>query len=221
MKGALFDLDGIIADTAVYHFAAWKHLIQQHFHKEIPDSLEEKTKGVSREDSLQVILDYLAIQVSKEQFASLCSEKNDAYVAALDALSKHDILPGIPQLISDLRAHGVKVALASASKNGPLILEKLGLATFFDAIADPSQVSKGKPAPDIFLAAAAALELPIEECVGIEDAVAGVTAINAAGAVSIAVGGEELSHAVKRFNSTAELTYDAILEAWESHQAHS
>lgn len=216
MKGALFDLDGVIADTAVYHFAAWRNLIQKHFQTELPDSLEEKTKGVSREDSLRVILDYLNIQVSNEEFAALAAEKNQAYVQALDSLTQADILPGIAQLIKDFRAAGIKIALASASKNGPFILEKLGLSDAFDAIADPAKVVAGKPAPDIFLAAAQALNLKPEDCVGLEDSVAGVTAINAAGAVSIAAGGPELNHADKRFESTSDFNYDEIKAAWQA-----
>lgn len=217
MKGALFDLDGVIADTAVYHFAAWRNLIKKHFNAKLPDSLEEKTKGVSREDSLQVILDYLHIQVTPEEFAALAAEKNDAYVEALNALTEKDILPGISKLISDFKSHGVALALASASKNGPIILEKLSLSDVFDAITDPSKVKAGKPAPDIFLAAAAAINLSPSDCVGIEDSVAGITAINEAGAVSIAAGGSELDHAHKRFDSTAELTYEAIEAAWLAH----
>ncbi|MBR7927594.1 beta-phosphoglucomutase [Aerococcaceae bacterium zg-ZUI334] len=214
MKGALFDLDGVIADTAVYHFAAWRNLVKKHFNAELPDELEEKTKGVSREDSLKVILDYLNIELDEDVFNNLAEEKNDAYVKALDALTEKDILPGISQLLIELKNHGVKLALASASKNGPLILEKLGLSNQFDAIADPSKVANGKPAPDIFLAAAHALGLNPADCIGVEDSVAGVTAINAAGSVSIAAGGSELNHAHKRFESTADLNFRDIEETW-------
>ncbi|MFK8243167.1 MULTISPECIES: beta-phosphoglucomutase [unclassified Facklamia] len=214
MKGALFDLDGVIADTAVYHFAAWRNLVKKHFNAELPDELEEKTKGVSREDSLKVILDYLNIELDEDVFDNLAEEKNDAYVKALDALTEKDILPGISQLLIELKNHSVKLALASASKNGPLILEKLGLSNQFDAIADPSKVANGKPAPDIFLAAAHALGLNPADCIGVEDSVAGVTAINAAGSVSIATGGSELDHAHKRFDSTADLNFKEIEDAW-------
>ncbi|MBS4462146.1 beta-phosphoglucomutase [Aerococcaceae bacterium zg-B36] len=214
MKGALFDLDGVIADTAVYHFAAWRNLVKKHFNAELPDELEEKTKGVSREDSLKVILDYLNVELDEDVFNNLAEEKNDAYVKALDALTEKDILPGISELLGELKNHGVKLALASASKNGPIILEKLGLSNQFDAIADPSKVANGKPAPDIFLAAAHALGLNPVDCIGVEDSVAGVTAINAAGSVSIAAGGSELDHAHKRFDSTADLNFKDIEDAW-------
>lgn len=215
MKGALFDLDGVIANTAIYHFAAWRNLVKKHFNAELPDSLEEKTKGVSREDSLRVILDYLHITVSDKEFQALSEEKNTAYVQALENLSQTDILPGISQLITDFKKHHVKIALASASQNGPIILKKLGLFDEFDAIANPQLVHAGKPAPDIFLAAAKAIDVEPNDCVAIEDSVAGISAINKAGAISIAVGGLELSHAKKRFNNTNELTYEAIEATWQ------
>ncbi|WP_161979346.1 beta-phosphoglucomutase [Streptococcus sp. S784/96/1] len=218
-KGALFDLDGVIADTAVFHFAAWKNLVKKHFNADLPDELEEKTKGISREDSLHVILNYLNIQVSDEEFRALAAEKNEAYVEALNVLNPNYILPGITSFISDLKSNHVKIALASASKNGPLILKKLGLSDAFDAIADPAKVAAGKPAPDIFLAAAKSLNLNPKDCIGVEDAVAGVSAINASGATSIAVGGVELSQATKRFNNTSELNFKEVLSAWQSNMA--
>ena len=214
MKGTLFDLDGVIADTTTYHFAAWRQLVKTHFDADLPDELEEKTKGVSREDSLQIILDYLDIKVSKEEFTALTSEKNQLYVHALENLSQNDILPGISELLIDLKRHGIKIALASASKNGPLIIKKLGLTDFFDAIVDPAKIASGKPAPDIFIAAANNLGLQPYECIAFEDAVAGVTAINTSGAVSIAIGGTELDHAKYRFNSTTDLNYKAIVNVW-------
>jgi beta-phosphoglucomutase len=212
LKGALFDLDGIIADTASYHFDAWKKLIKNHFDTDLPNQLEEKTKGVSREDSLSIILDYLGIQVSEENFKQLAAEKNEQYVQALDALTSQDILPGISDFIQELRKAKIRIALASASKNGPIILEKLGLLDVFDAIVDPSSVAKGKPAPDIFLVAAQALDLQPKECIGIEDSIAGITAINKAGSFSVACGGDELHHALLRFPSTADLNLHMIQE---------
>lgn len=161
-------------------------------------------------------MDYLGIELSSEEFSLLCEEKNKAYVEALDVLNSDYILPGISDFIVALRKHGIKMALASASKNGPMILQKLGLLAAFDAIANPAKIALGKPAPDIFLAAAEELGLRPSDCIAVEDAVAGVTAINAAGIISIAVGGEELNHAAKRFDSTEDLSFQAVKEFWDS-----
>lgn len=216
MKGALFDLDGVIADTAVYHFQAWRKLVRDHFGRELPDALEEKTKGVSRVDSLKVILDYLGVTVPQEQFDALATEKNEAYRALLAGLTSADILPGIPELIEQMKQHGVRLSLASASMNGPFILEKLGLSDTFDAIADPSKVAAGKPAPDIFLEAASEIGFDPSDCVGLEDSVAGITAINAAGVFSVGVGDpDELGHAKMLVPDTAALRFDDIENAWE------
>ncbi|MDF7641215.1 beta-phosphoglucomutase [Bifidobacterium sp. ESL0784] len=216
MKGALFDLDGVIADTAVYHFQAWRKLARDHFDRELPDELEEKTKGVSRADSLKVILDYLGVSVPQKEFDALAAEKNEAYRGLLAGLTSADILPGIPELIGQMKRHGIKLSLASASMNGPFILEKLGLSYTFDAIADPSKVAAGKPAPDIFLEAASEIGEKPEDCVGLEDSVAGITAINTAGAFSVGVGSpNELGHARLLVPNTGALKYDDIEKAWE------
>lgn len=127
-------------------------------------------------------------------------------------MTSQDILPGISDFIQELKEAKIRIALASASKNGPFILEKLGLLDIFDAIVDPSSVANGKPAPDIFLAAAQALELQPKDCIGIEDSIAGITAINKAGSFSVACGGNELQHALLRFPSTADLNLQMIQE---------
>lgn len=213
-KGALFDLDGVIADTSVYHFAAWQKLAQDHFDFELPATLEEKTKGVSRGDSLQVILDFIGAEVTKEQFVDLAQEKNEVYLTYLEQLTPDNILPGIASLIAELQAHGVKLALASASLNAPLILEKLGLEEAFEVIADPT-AGAGKPAPDIFLNAAAGLQLLPEECVGLEDSLAGIAAINRANIFSVGIGSaDQLSAADLLFNDTTEITYQKMAQAF-------
>ena len=215
-KGALFDLDGVIADTASLHFDAWRQIILKHFEVSIPDTIEEKTKGVSREDSLRVILEHLNISISDYDFMNLCEEKNKLYVKSLERLTPSNVLPGIDHFIRELKEQGIKLALASSSKNGPFILKKLGLDSFFDAIANPEDITNGKPAPDIFLAAAKSIHCGAEECIAIEDSVAGVTAINSANIFSVAVGGTELSHANKLFSSTKELTLLKVDKAWQN-----
>ena len=216
MKGVLFDLDGVIADTSVYHFQAWRKLIKKHFNLELPDELEKQTKGVSRTDSLKAILKFLNISVSQEQFNEMTTEKNNIFRNLLASLTPANILPGISELILSLKKNNVKLSLASASLNGPFILEKLQLTDAFDAIADPSKVAAGKPAPDIFIAAAEAINLKPQDCVGIEDSIAGITAINKSGALSVGVGSiTDLKDAKLLFPKTAALNYDQIETAWK------
>lgn len=216
MKGVLFDLDGVIADTSVYHFQAWRKLIKNHFNLELPDELEKQTKGVNRTDSLKAILNFLDISVSKKQFNEMTNEKNNIFRNLLANLTPANILPGINELISNFKKNKVKLSLASASLNGPFILEKLQLTDAFDAIADPSKVAAGKPAPDIFIAAAAAINLKPQDCVGIEDSIAGITAINKSGALSVGVGSKtDLKDANVLFPKTAALNYKQIETAWK------
>lgn len=210
-KGALFDLDGVIADTSTLHFEAWKKLVDNYFSATIPEHLEEKTKGVSRSDSLKVILSHLDVAVSEGMFQQLLVEKNEYYKESLTTISSEAVLPGVSDFISELKQQQVRLALASASLNGPFILEKLGLRDSFDAIVDPSSVAAGKPAPDIFLAAAAALKLQPSECIGIEDSIAGLRAIKDSGAFSVAVGkSTELQIADLTLATTAELKLATI-----------
>lgn len=216
MKGVLFDLDGIVTDTATYHFTAWSQLVKDEFGLKLPKSIEERTKGVSREDSLKIILEELNLSVDEEQFQDLANKKNKCYIESLEKLTDKDILPGIKELINDLKQKGVKIALASASHNGPFILEKIGLFDSFDTIVDPGKVTKGKPNPEIFEVASAQLGLAPKDCVGVEDSIAGIEAINSAGSCSVGVGDESLSHAFKRVESTKELTVTLLQEAWNN-----
>lgn len=216
MKGVLFDLDGVIADTAVYHFQAWRKLIKDHFNRNLPDELEKQTKGVSRNDSLTAILNYLDIKISDTDFQKLTDEKNKIFRKLLASLTPQNILPGISGLILEFKQHDIKLSLASASLNGPYILEKLQLNSAFDAIADPSKVISGKPAPDIFLAAASAINVELQDCVGIEDSIAGIKAINSSGALSVGIGSKnELNEAKLLFSNTSFLNYNQIETAWE------
>ena len=192
MKAVIFDLDGIITDTAKYHYIAWKNMAQK-IGIEIDEVFNEKLKGISRMGSLELILEQggktgVFSAAEKDQLAA---EKNAEYLELLKELNAADILPGIKTLLEQLRAANYGVALASSSKNAPQILAALGIEEHFPVIADPAAVKAGKPAPDIFLAAAAQLGAEPKNCVGIEDAEAGVRAIRAAGMKSIAVGTDE------------------------------
>ena len=216
MKCVLFDLDGIVTDTATYHFSAWSRLIKDEFGLTLPEIVEERTKGVSREDSLRIILEELNLSVDKDRFQYLTNRKNQCYIESLNQLTSEDILPGIFKLIKELKQKGIKIALASASHNGPFILEKIGLIDSFDTIVDPEKLSRGKPDPEIFEVASAQLGLAPKDCVGIEDSIAGIKAINSAGSCSIGVGDDKLSEAFQRVTSTKELSVTLLQESWNN-----
>ena len=216
MKGVLFDLDGIVTDTATYHFSAWSRLIKDEFGLTLPEIVEERTKGVSREDSLRIILEELDLSLDKDRFQYLTNRKNQCYIESLNQLTSEDILPGIFKLIEELKQKGIKIALASASHNGPFILEKIGLIDSFDTIVDPGKLSRGKPDPEIFEVASAQLGLAPKDCVGIEDSIAGIKAINSAGSCSIGVGDDKLSEAFQRVSSTKELSVTLLQESWKN-----
>ena len=216
MKGVLFDLDGVVTDTATYHFSAWSQLIKDEFGLTLPDIVEERTKGVSREDSLRIILEELDLSVDKDRFQYLTNRKNQCYIESLNQLTSEDILPGIFELIKELKQKGIKIALASASHNGPFILEKIGLLDSFDTIVDPGKLSRGKPDPEIFEVASAQLGLTPKDCVGIEYSIAGIQAINSAGSCSIGVGDDKLSEAFQRVSSTKELSVTLLQESWKN-----
>lgn len=217
-KGVLFDLDGVITDTAEYHYHAWKKLADG-LGISIDRAFNESLKGVSREDSLRLILAHgkQQAEIPATQFAQLAKEKNDHYVELIERFSEKDIYPGILSLLQTLKENKIKIALASASKNGPMLLEKMGLTSLFDAIADPAAVASGKPAPDIFLEAARLIDVPITECLGIEDALAGIQAIKASGATPVGVGrAEDLGDDIPLVPSTEALTFDYLKDVWEN-----
>ena len=217
-KGVLFDLDGVITDTAEYHYHAWKKLADG-LDISIDRAFNESLKGVSREDSLHLILAHgkQQAEIPAAQFAQLAKEKNDHYVELIERFSEKDIYPGILSLLQTLKENKIKIALASASKNGPMLLEKMGLTSLFDAIADPAAVASGKPAPDIFLEAARLIDVPITECLGIEDALAGIQAIKASGATPVGVGrAEDLGDDIPLVPSTEALTFDYLKDVWEN-----
>lgn len=215
-KGVLFDLDGVITDTAEFHYRAWKKLGEE-IGILIDRNFNEQLKGVSREDSLTLLLAYDKKEndFSNEEFAALAKRKNEYYLEMIQEITPADVFPGIVPLLTELKKAGIKVALASASKNGPLLLDKMQLTGYFDAIADPSKVASGKPAPDIFLLAAKEIGLEATDCLGIEDAKAGIQAIIASGAYPVGVGRkEDLGEDIPIVADTSSLTLDYLQHVW-------
>lgn len=215
IKGFIFDLDGVIADTSVYHAQAWRQLAEK-LGVTWTDDLADALKGVSRMDSLELILkaggkEAAYTQAEKEVFAT---EKNTNYLNLLKGMDHSAILPGIADFLTDLKANGYRLSLASASKNSPLVLEQLDLAQYFQARVDPTTLKKGKPDPEIFARGAEVLGLKPEECIGVEDAKAGVASINGAGETSVAIGDATILKAADIiFADTAQLTLANIKKA--------
>ena len=183
----IFDLDGVIVDTAVYHFLAWKRLADQ---LGIPFTKEdnERLKGVSRMASLEIILEIGGRKLNdnrKQEYATL---KNNWYIDYISKMTSDEILPGSLRFINELRDANVRVAIGSASKNTPLILKQVGILELFDAVADGNNVRNAKPDPEVFYKAASMLGIKPENCVVFEDAIAGVQAALNAGMMCIGVG---------------------------------
>ena len=217
-QGVLFDLDGVITDTAEYHFLAWEKLAKK-IGIEIDREFNENLKGVSREESLRRILEHggKANDYTPEEFAAMAKLKNDNYVEMIQAVSPKDVYPGILQLLQDLRGQGIKIALASASKNGPFLLKQMQITEYFDAIADPAKVVASKPAPDIFIAAAEGVGVDVSQAIGIEDAYSGIAAIKAANVLPIGVGkAEVLGSDIALVSDTSQLTLDFLIEVWDN-----
>jgi len=217
-QAVLFDLDGVITDTAEYHFLAWEKLAKK-IGIEIDREFNENLKGVSREESLRRILEHggKANDYTPEEFAAMAKLKNDNYVEMIQAVSPKDVYPGILQLLQDLRGQGIKIALASASKNGPFLLKQMQITEYFDAIADPAKVVASKPAPDIFIAAAEGVGVDVSQAIGIEDAYSGIAAIKAANVLPIGVGkAEVLGSYIALVSDTRQLTLDFLIEVWDN-----
>jgi beta-phosphoglucomutase len=216
LKAVIFDLDGVITDTAEYHFLAWKALSEE---LAIPFTREfnEELKGISRMESLEKILVLGGKQndFSESEKAMLAARKNDHYCRLIEEITPSDILPGISEFISAIKNHGIKMGLASVSKNAFTVMNRLELTSEFDTIVDAATIQKGKPDPEIFLRASEQLGVEPNACIGIEDAEAGIAAIKAAGMFAVGIGNEKrLGQADLVYRSTKELRFEEIREAF-------
>lgn len=213
LEAVIFDLDGVITDTAEFHYLGWKRLaddlgvpFDRHFN--------EKLRGLSRLDSLRAILDAAGRKYTDQELTVWAEQKNRYYVDSIGGLSPKDLLSGVKELLASLKKAGIKIAIASASKNAGTVLKLLGVGEMFDAVIDGTCVKKGKPDPEVFLTAAEKMAVDPALCVGVEDAVAGVEAIRHASMVAIGVGSAEFLGAADRVvASSSELSIDLFREA--------
>ena len=210
--GFIFDLDGVIVDTAKYHYKAWKKLADE---LEIPFSKErnEQFKGVSRQRCLELLLEWGNLKATPEQFEAWMTEKNKDYLTYIDKMDESEILPDVPRILNYLKLHHVPMAVGSASKNAKPILEKVKLLPYFDFVVDGTQVTKAKPDPEVFLIAANKLGIVPQNCVVFEDAMAGIEAANAAGMTSIGIGDSQtLTEADHVFRDFTDIDLEFISE---------
>tara|TARA_R110002073_G_scaffold40547_5_gene115132 strand:- start:256961 stop:257650 length:690 start_codon:yes stop_codon:yes gene_type:complete len=192
-KGFIFDLDGVIVDTAKYHFLAWRQLANS-IGVDFTEVQNEQLKGVSRVQSLQKILEWGNKTISEDQFRALMELKNKDYLGFIQSMNKDEVLPDVPKVLDFLIKENQGIALGSASKNARIILEKVYLIKKFDAIVDGNDVHNGKPNPEVFLKAADELNIKATNCIVFEDAVAGIQAANTAKMISIGIGSKEVLH---------------------------
>lgn len=218
IQAFIFDLDGVITDTAEHHYLAWKAIADE-LHIPFTRQFNENLKGVSRMDSLRLLLSQAETPVdyTAEQLEELAQWKNRIYQELIEQIIPADILPGIPELLAELKRQGMRTAIASASKNAFTVIGRLKLMDAFDVIVDAAEIKNTKPDPEVFLKAAELLQVEPGCSIGVEDAVAGVQAIKAAGMFAVAIGAKEaFSHADLVLGSTSELTWSTVSEAWSA-----
>ena len=211
-KLAIFDLDGVIVSTDAFHYQAWGNLARRNgwfFDEE----LNHRLRGVSRSESLAIIMDANGAEASDHEISLMLEEKNAGYRELLNELTPGDILPGVTELLADLDSSGILSAIGSSSRNTPLILEKIGLSDAFDTVVDGNAITNSKPHPEVFLKGAEALGVDPADSVVFEDAQAGVDAARAAGMKVVGVGGAGLSGADALFPGLKDVLWSDILQA--------
>ncbi len=189
----LFDLDGVLVDTAVFHYQAWRRMTRE-LGFDIDAAFNETLKGISRMDSLERILAHGQVTLTQKEKEDYATRKNEWYLELVNQMTPADILPGVENFLRAARAENIRIALGSASKNAPVILEKTGILPYFDAVIDGNQVSRSKPDPEVFLKGAQAVGLPASSCVVFEDAFAGIEAAKAAHMYAVGIGSAEVLH---------------------------
>lgn len=211
-QGCIFDLDGVIVDTAKYHFLAWRRLANT-LGFDFDEAQNEKLKGVSRVESLNLILQWGGVEKTGQEKQILMDDKNGWYLEYIDKMTPEEILPGVIDFLTDLKQKNIKIGLGSASKNAGRILERIGLTGFFDTIVDGNQVTASKPDPEVFLKGAENLRLSPGDCIVFEDAEKGIEAAINGGFRAVGVGKkEQLPAAHLVIGGFQNVTFDDIVK---------
>jgi beta-phosphoglucomutase len=212
IKACLFDLDGVIVDTAKYHYLAWKELANG-LDFDFTEHDNERLKGVSRMESLNILLEIGNVKASKDEKEKMADEKNKRYVGYITQMEPNEILPGVVAFLTSLKKAGIKTAIGSASKNAPSIIDKLKIGHLFDVIIDGNVVQNAKPDPEVFLKGALALNVAPSECIVFEDAASGVEAAINGRMKCIGVGDPSVLHKANMVISGFEgFTIDQLME---------
>lgn len=213
ITGVIFDLDGVLVSTDRLHYEAWKRLAEELGITDFTKEDNERQRGVSRMESLEVVLEKGSVSYTKEEKEELAERKNTYYKELLQSLTDDAVLPGVVETLSMLKARGIAIAVGSVSKNTPVILEKTGLMPYIDKVSCGLDITKSKPDPEVFLVAAEKLGMACENCLVVEDSAAGIVAAKAAGMKSLGVGPyyESLGAAYQKRGLDADIDWEQIL----------
>lgn len=191
IKAMIFDLDGVLVDTAKFHYLAWRRLAREWFDMDFTEADNEQFKGVNRVACMKILCAMAGVELSPERFEEGMDLKNGWYVEMVEGMTPADVLPGVKEYVEARRAESIRCAIGSASKNCALVLERTGIRDLFDAVADGTVVTKAKPDPEVFLCAARMLGIAPADCIVFEDAQAGIDAAKAGGMRCCAIGKPE------------------------------
>lgn len=209
-KGFIFDLDGVVVDTAIYHYLSWKKLANQ-LGFDITEAQNEQLKGVSRDQSLRTILQWGNITVTEAEFIRLMAAKNNDYLSYISRMTAKEILPGVLPILNYMVQKKYPIALGSASKNARIILQKTGIESLFNTIIDGNDVTIAKPNPEVFIAAAQKMNISPHHCIVFEDSAAGIEAARNANMLSVGIGNKTvLRQADYIFNNFTEISVEFI-----------
>lgn len=214
LECVIFDLDGVLTDTAEMHFQAWARLASE-IRLPFDRTVNEELRGIGRGESLEIILEHAQRTLPAEEKRKLAERKNSYYLELIGSITPSDLLPGVEDLLRRLREKGTRIALASASRNAPQIVERLGIGGMLDHVVDASTIVRGKPDPEVFLRAAESLGIPFENCAGVEDAKAGIQAIKAAGMFAVGIG-RDLPGADWLVASTDKLDFEELISRYSA-----